>query len=64
MGFLIEFFFRVHLAAFALVARAAKTVYSKWSDVDQVSAIVCIGMFTILKLGLEKEKERELLKLL
>jgi len=47
MESIIDYFFRVHLAALALITRTVKTVFRKWSDVDQASAVVCVGMFII-----------------
>jgi len=47
MGSIIEFILRIHLAALALIATTVKTVFHKWSAVDQASTIVCIVMFVI-----------------
>src|SRR5438093_8640350 len=47
MGSTIEFILRIHLAALALIATTVKTVFHKWSAVDQASTIVCIVMFVI-----------------
>src|SRR5262249_44468496 len=47
MGSIIEFILRIHLAALALIATTVKTVFHKWSGVDQASTIACIVMFVI-----------------
>src|SRR3989442_10937974 len=47
MESIIEFVFRTCLAALALLASMVKTIFRKWSAVDQTSAIVCVAMFII-----------------
>src|SRR5262245_46426702 len=47
MESIIEFILRAYLAVLALLVNMIKTIFRKWSAVDQASAIVCVGMFIV-----------------